>query len=178
MQYCKNKKLRLFFIIFFFIQVTICKSQVKIYDNGYDVAIFKNNTVILLQEYYFECLDKNDFEIKDKKCVNRKRKKIKFFTKGKVLPTDFILDTLSQANYSEIKKEIDSLKSFDLSTYLEYNGFEIININSIKLVNDTLKIQYYKGSSMLSDFTNCLITDIYNKPNLIITESGLLKIKN
>lgn len=142
------------------------------------MAIFKNSSVILLQEYYFECLDQNDFEIKDKKCLKEKRKKIKVFTKGKVLPSDFVSDTLSEFNYSEIRKEIDSLKSFNLAIYLEDKGFEIVNINSIKLTDDTLKIQYYEGSSMLSEFTNCLITDIDNKPKLLISESGLLKIKN
>lgn len=164
-------------LIFLLTISNFCYSQIKSYNNNYDLVIFEKNIVILFQNYYFDCI-KDSIIKPNKPCEREKDKIVDVFISGRFKPSDFEEQSKnSKSNYSKIKKQLSELYSYDLSRFLENEGFLVINVNYIKSDSGIIDIQYYLGSSMMCEFYNVRINTLTKKPFLEKLDSGIIKIK-
>jgi hypothetical protein len=129
--------------------------QNKVYDNGFDVAVFQGNRVLLFMGHYYKCLadSTGDLDDLDTECVKARKSLIKPFRKQNLSLSEFNhYQPKVDISFQDIKDQIEDFFYYDLCDFLAKKGFSIVNVDYIREVEDLIELQYYNGRQKGSTF--------------------------
>ncbi len=155
-------------------------TQVDRFNNDLDYLFFQEGTVVVFDGYLWDCLEEGqEFKNMDKSCRREKMRKLRPFFNGKISPLDFGEEEgANEMSYEKVKNEIKELQGYELCSYLQSQGFSIVNINFIKVEGNNVSIQYYTTASYNCIFTNVEIDINERNPKIKLSESGILRFKH